>query len=83
MLIHGQVAERLSHMLQPRKARTFRVWATPREVEIVELISEGYSNREISEKLFLGESTVKNYISSILDKLDLRDRTQIAVFYLK
>jgi DNA-binding NarL/FixJ family response regulator len=46
-------------------------------------VADGFSNREISEKLFLGESTVKNYISSILDKLNLRDRTQLAVFYLK
>lgn len=40
------------------------------------------SNREIADELFLSEGTVRNYISSILDKLSLRDRTQLAVFYL-
>ena len=39
------------------------------------------NNREIAESLFLSEGTVRNYLSSILDKLDLRDRTQLAVFY--
>lgn len=56
---------------------------TDREIEIIQLISEGYSNHEIVKRLFLSESTVKNYVSAILTKLNLRDRTQIAVFYLK
>lgn len=50
---------------------------------ILLLLSEvGKSNREIADELFLSEGTVRNYISSILDKLSLRDRTQLAVFYL-
>lgn len=52
-----------------------------RELEIIRLISEGYSNKEIASELFLSEGTVRNYLSSILDKLGLRDRTQVAVFY--
>ena len=40
------------------------------------------SNKEIAARLFLSEGTVRNYISSILDKLELRDRTQLAVYYL-
>ena len=52
-----------------------------KEIEIILLISQGLSNKEISSKLFLSEGTVRNYISIILDKLDLRDRTQIAIFY--
>lgn len=52
-----------------------------KEIEIISLISQGLSNKEISSKLFLSEGTVRNYISIILDKLDLRDRTQIAIFY--
>ena len=41
------------------------------------------SNKEISQTLCLSEGTVRNYLSTILDKLNLRDRTQLAVFYLK
>ena len=54
---------------------------TKREKEIVEYIAEGLSNREISEKLFLSDGTVRNYISNILEKKDLKHRTQIAVKY--
>ena len=54
-----------------------------REKEIIRLIAEGYSNKEIALELYLSEGTVRNYLSSILDKLQLRDRTQVAVFYYK
>ena len=54
-----------------------------RELEVVRLIAEGMSNRDIADRLFLSEGTIKNYISSILSKLDLKKRTQIAVYYLK
>ena len=53
-----------------------------RERSIIELVAKGLSNREIAEALYLGEGTVRNYLSVILDKLNLRDRTQLAVFYL-
>ena len=49
---------------------------------MIRLIAEGLSNREIAGRLYLSEGTVRNYLSSILDKLGLRDRTQVAVFYL-
>lgn len=52
-----------------------------RELEIIRLIARGYSNKEIASELYLGEGTVRNYLSSILDKLQLRDRTQVAIFY--
>lgn len=48
---------------------------TERELEVLRLMAEGYSNREISEVLFLAEGTVKNYVSTILLKLSARDRT--------
>ncbi len=54
-----------------------------KEFEIIKLISEGMSNKEIASELFLSEGTVRNYLSIILEKLDLRDRTQLAVFYYK
>lgn len=54
-----------------------------RDSVIIELVADGLSNREIAEKLYLSEGTVRNYISAILEKLGLRDRTQLAVFYYK
>jgi DNA-binding NarL/FixJ family response regulator len=54
-----------------------------REFEIIEQVAEGLSNKEIAETLYLSEGTVRNYISTILEKLELRDRTQLAVFYYK
>lgn len=52
-----------------------------KEYEIIEEVASGASNKEIAAKLFLSEGTVRNYISTILEKLELRDRTQLAIFY--
>jgi DNA-binding NarL/FixJ family response regulator len=53
---------------------------TPREQEVLSLIATGASNREIAEMLCISEKTVKNHVSNILSRLNLRDRTQAAVF---
>ncbi|HZK22906.1 MAG TPA: response regulator transcription factor [Atopostipes sp.] len=51
-----------------------------KEVEIIRLVASGYSNQEIADELFLSLGTIKNNTSLILNKLDLRDRTQLAIF---
>lgn len=56
---------------------------TPRELEIVRLIAEGLSNRQIAERLFLSDGTVRNHISAVLEKTGLEHRTQIAVMWLR
>lgn len=56
---------------------------THRELAICRLVGEGKSNKEMSEELFLSEGTIKNHITNILNKLELRDRTQLAVFTIK
>lgn len=56
---------------------------TSREHEIIREIANGLLNREIGEKLHISERTVKNHVSSILKKLDLNDRTQVAMFAVK
>ena len=52
-----------------------------KEFEIITWVSKGLSNKEIAQELYLSEGTVRNYISGILEKLGLRDRTQLAIFY--
>lgn len=54
-----------------------------RQIKILQEIAKGLSNREIADNLFLSEGTVRNYISAMLDELNLRDRTQLAIFYYK
>lgn len=56
---------------------------TPRERDIMRLVARGMDNREIAAELFLAEGTVRNNISRLLEKLKLKDRTQLAVFAVK
>jgi Mrp family chromosome partitioning ATPase len=56
---------------------------TEKETEILTLIADGQSNKEIASSLYMGEGTVRNAISVILEKLHLRDRTQLAIFYYR
>lgn len=54
-----------------------------RELDILLLVADGLNNKEIAERLYLSEGTIRNYISIILDKFNLRDRTQLAIHYYK
>ncbi|HEY9708816.1 MAG TPA: response regulator transcription factor [Oculatellaceae cyanobacterium] len=53
---------------------------TPREQEVLRMIAKGASNREIAKALYISEGTVKNHVTNILNRLNLRDRTQAAIF---
>ncbi|MNJ57610.1 Oxygen regulatory protein NreC [compost metagenome] len=94
MLIHPDIARKLTGMLRAPNAGTNansegganklrEAGLTAAEHNVVTLIAEGMSNKEIAQKLFLSEGTVKNYITDILAKLQVRDRTQIAILYWK
>ena len=56
---------------------------TPRELEVLELIAQGLSNKEIAQTLFISEKTVKNHITNIFRKLNVEDRTQAALYAVK
>ena len=78
--VTAQVLDRLRH--GPVKDAEL-AGLTEKELKILELIGQGMTNRQIGERIYLAEKTVKNYVSNILSKLDLERRTQAAVFAAK
>ena len=78
-----EIVQRLPDLLQKKKTVDFRKFdLSEKEVDIIRLVADGLSNKEIAEALGFGEGTVRNYLSTILNKLNLRDRTQLAIWYL-
>ena len=76
------ITEKLPDIINKKKTFDYESFGiTPQEKEIIEEIAKGLSNKEIADKLCLSEGTVRNYLSNILRKLDLRDRTNLAIFY--
>lgn len=63
--------------------KNINVNLSDREFDILLLVAEGLNNKEIADRIFLSEGTIRNYISNLLDKLSLRDRTQLAIYYYK
>ncbi|WP_288480486.1 response regulator transcription factor [uncultured Clostridium sp.] len=80
-VIQEEVLEKIKYGLSIEEREDLSKF-TQREIEIIKEITNGLSNKEISKKLFISEGTVKNYITSILQKTNLEHRTQIAIKYL-
>jgi DNA-binding NarL/FixJ family response regulator len=89
MLLHSQVSMKISKVLhamdhapsnENKVKEQLEEMLTQREIEVVELVMQGKSNKQIGSELFLTEGTVKNYISRILDKLELNNRTELVVY---
>ena len=79
-----QIISRLPELLERKSAFDYETYEiTEKERAVMKLVADGKSNKEIAGEMFLSEGTIRNYISEILDKLNLRDRTQLAVFYLR
>ena len=79
-----QIISRLPELLERKSAFDYETYEiTEKERAVMKLVADGKSNKEIAGEMFLSEGTIRNYISGILDKLNLRDRTQLAVFYLR
>lgn len=88
MLIHPDIASKMTRFLGKDSSSTGGNGLSGHglseiEKDIVGHIAEGHTNKEIAEMVHLSEGTIKNYITDILSKLNLRDRTQIAIFYYK
>ena len=79
MLDAGMVQRVIGRLLEQPAADPLSV-LSDREKRVLELIAEGLTNREIAERMFLAEKTVKNYVSSLLTKLGMQRRTQAAAF---
>lgn len=77
-----EIMSKIPELMKAREGFDYAAYnISEKEYEIITLVAEGLSNKEIASRLYLGEGTVRNYLSTILEKLDLRDRTQLAVFY--
>lgn len=79
-----EVVSRLPNLMRREEKVQKMDWGlTEKELSVIEQVASGKNNREIAETLYLSEGTVRNYISEVLEKLQLGNRTQLAVFYLK
>ncbi|WP_310482434.1 response regulator transcription factor [Chamaesiphon sp. VAR_48_metabat_403] len=80
-LAPGMLAKAMSRVEQPiAPLPTALQELTPRELEVLKLIAKGANNREIAQILYISEGTVKNHVTNLLNRLNLRDRTQAAIF---
>lgn len=78
-----EVIHRIPQLMNNPAAKPAVDHLTDRENELLHHIAQGLSNKEIADTMFLSDGTVRNYISALLVKLDLRDRTQLAIYYYK
>lgn len=80
----NEIVSRIPGMLEQKEDFHYRDYEIgEKEFQIITLIAEGLNNKEIAGRLCLSEGTVRNYLSDILNKLNLRDRTQLAIFYYR
>ncbi len=80
----SEVVKKIPDILStPKEPDVSELPLNEKEIEIMKLVAEGLNNKEIARTLFLSEGTVRNYLSSTLEKLELRDRTQLAIYYYK
>jgi len=81
--VAGKLFERVVQSEVPSEASKILDTLSERELDVLRLVARGYSNPEIAQQLYLSEGTVRNYVSAILAKLDVPDRTRAAVLALR
>lgn len=80
----GEIVTKIPNLMNhPPEKNLSSFGLTEKEIQIIRLVADGLSNKEIAGISFLSGGTIRNYISVILEKLQLKDRTQLAVFYYK
>jgi len=82
-IIGSQISNSLVAGIQNNSQQDMLALLTARELEIARAIADGKSNKEISTILFLSEGTIKNYVTTIFEKLQLSNRTEVALFIKK
>ncbi len=81
--IAGKLFDRVAQSDIPAEATAIVNSLSERELDVLRLLARGFSNTDIAQRLFLSEGTVRNYVSAILSKLEVSDRTQAAVLALR
>lgn len=77
----GQVITRIPELMKTPSSPQIPSEISEKDFQLIQLVAQGLNNKEIADELFLSEGTVRNYLSNILEKLELRDRTQLAIYY--
>lgn len=80
-VFNDEIIQKLPELMKEEKEKPQDYGLNEKEMSLIQQVADGLSNREIAEKLYLGEGTVRNYLSVIMEKVGVRDRTQLAIFY--
>lgn len=80
-----EIIAKIPHYLSSKESRIKKTLAnfSVKEITLIQGVAEGLNNKEIATKMHFSEGTIRNYLSLILEKLNLRDRTQLAIYYYK
>lgn len=83
VIIHPRVAGKVTRELSREERKKNYAKLTKREKDVLDLLVKGYSNKEMADVMCISEKTVKNHFTSIFRKLEVKDRTQAAIFAIK